>query len=63
MTLILAEILVKCPKQNLKVNVKEQCLSEPRCEHAKHFAFVGDKVYFVCSYGEPDKSKENILWR
>jgi len=63
MTLLLAELLVQCPKQNLKVKAKEQCQSEPKCEHFKHFSYVGGKVYIVCSYGEPDKSKENILWR
>jgi len=62
MTLILAEILVKCPKQNLKVKAKEQCQGEPKCEHFKHFSYVGDKVYVVCTYGEPKKGEENILF-
>jgi len=62
MTLLLAELLVQCPKQNLKVKAKEQCEGIPKCEHFKHFAYIGGKVYVVCSYNELKKGEENILF-
>jgi len=58
MTLLPAELLVQCPKQNFKVKVKEQCQGEPKCQHFKHFSYVGDKTYVVCSYGQQENKEE-----
>jgi len=60
MTLLLAEILVKCPKQNTKVDARNVCEAQPRCQHFKHYSYIGSKVYVVCTYGEKE-DKTNIL--
>jgi len=61
MTLLTAELIVECPRANLKVKVKEKCQGEPKCPHFKHFSYVGDKVYVVCSYGEKEEPKDRNI--
>mgnify|MGYP001596578423 CR=1 len=50
MTLLKADIIVSCPKTNLKVSVDKQCLGDPRCPHYKHYAIQGNMYYVICSY-------------
>lgn len=55
--MILAELLIKCPKENLKISVKEKCQGTPPCPHYRHYAFVGGKIYVVCDYGVKSTGK------
>jgi len=58
MTLLKAEMLVQCPKDNVKTEVKN-CVS---CKHYEHMVFEGGVKAYCCCLFPNVKKKEDALW-
>lgn len=55
MTLLKAEMLVQCPKENVKVEVKS-CVG---CAHYSHMVFVaGVRAFVACLFPNVKKEKD-----
>jgi len=57
-TLLTGELLVHCPKIDMKVDVKKQCAS---CPDFKHASYRGLTVYVACSYGEEGREETETI--